>query len=108
MKLHFTGRRKVYSVLPFLAVSISSSVQRELSFISRLAVKKIENHQVREGGGRGEWAVVTKSVREWLTRGKEGEREIREEKKNKRVGGRVACAACQWGTAAWVARDCLF
>lgn len=45
--------------LPFLAVSISSSVQRELSFISRLAVsekieeeKKKENHEVREGGRR--------------------------------------------------------
>lgn len=31
---------KNYSALPFLAVSISSSVQRELSFISKVTVKK--------------------------------------------------------------------
>lgn len=33
-------KRKKMSVLPFLAVSISSSVQRELSFISREAGKE--------------------------------------------------------------------
>lgn len=54
----------MFIVLPFLAVSISSSVQRELSFISRLAVKKKKKNQVREDGRRGEWAVITKSVRE--------------------------------------------
>lgn len=39
-----------------------------------------------EGVGGGGLAVVTKSVREWLTRGKEREREIREEKSMRRWG----------------------
>lgn len=36
------------------------------------------------------------------------EREIKEEKGIRRVGGGGVCAACQRGTAAWVAGDCLF